>query len=101
MNHVTRGLGRTSGLLATGGLGRRILFPIITDVVGQIVDVTGRVWSVAVARSWSVELHRDYVTAVMHDRIRAVLATTRTSINSVTRQATVWLKRVFGVNGEE
>lgn len=104
MSIVTYGYGKAGdkgALVASYGYGiAKTLFPPITDVVGQIVDITGRVWSVAVARSWSVELRRPWAY-LPDDRIREVLAVTRTSIVNLTRSFAVWLARVFSVRGDE
>ena len=53
MNHVTRGLGATSGMLATGGLGRRIL--VYVELIAQYAAAASRLWAAHPAsRPWSV-----------------------------------------------
>lgn len=105
MSIVTYGYGRRTNedsLVASFGYGTpKSLFPAITDVLGQIVDLTGRVYSVAVTRSWSVELQRTFAFSITTDRIRSVVATARTSIIHLTRSFAALVKRVFSVHGDE
>jgi hypothetical protein len=54
MNHVTRGMGRTSGMLVTGGLGRRVI--VIIEILAQHVAAVSRVWAIHPnARIWTFE----------------------------------------------
>ena len=105
MSIVTYGYGQsateTSPLPAAFGYGRTVpLFPPITEVVGQIVDVAGRVYAVAVERSWSVDVRRTFSTE-LGERVMAAVAVTRTSTINLTRAFAMWVRRVFSANGDE
>lgn len=88
-------------MLASFGMGRRIILGPIVDVVGQVVVAAGRVWSVSVSRSWSVELRRTFAFSVTLDRVRWVAVSAREFSISTARSFAAWLKRVFQIKGDE
>lgn len=57
MNHVTRGLGKRSGMCATMGLGRRVL--IYIEQIGIYFAALSRPWATSPpSRAWSFDASR-------------------------------------------
>lgn len=51
MNHVTRGMGKRSGMLVTAGLGRRVIF--VLELLTQYISSGSRAWASATeSRAW-------------------------------------------------
>lgn len=101
MNVVTRGMGRRSGMMASFGYGRRLLFPFIERLPGQLITAGARVYAVAVSREYSVSLSRVFTFDVLYDRARVVVAGARTHMVSLTRSFATWVSRVFSARGDE
>lgn len=54
MNLATRGLGKRSGMLSTGGLGIRVIF--ILEIIAQHVAAVSRAWAIHPnTRIWTFE----------------------------------------------
>lgn len=57
MNHVTWGLGKTSGMLATSGLGRRVL--VYVEQFGVYFSAVSRQWATSPpTRAWEFSAQR-------------------------------------------